>query len=181
MIHKIETSNDLAVWCQAVNQPLKTMCDLQDVYARSDEKLIRDIFLEQPMNDKEFTIFAIQKCMGSDPMFRLMKSWARNQAEIVIEDNDKMLNERLSKLQERSLDLSQEKVEFEHEKESYQLTIRNLESRLQAMTDYNDDLTEINSKLYRHELELESEAAELHSIIEENSKFEEKIKAMLNS
>lgn len=172
MIHKIENEEDLKGWCREVNSGNhKHLCDLQDVYARSDEKTIIDIFLAQEMNEKELTIFAVQKGMGSEKMFRLMKSWARQQAEICIEENEGHLAERFKELNEARRTFELEKTAIGTQNKGYADQIETQSDILERARTRINELSKENAALYLRGSELETELEEAYRENEKHNQF----------
>jgi len=96
----IENGQDFIEWAKEVNTSMgstKRHCDLQDIFARSDIKTLLFAFLENEI-DKQLLIFSIGKSQGSDVSFRFMKAWARKQAQIYIDDNEKQIEVEFQKL-----------------------------------------------------------------------------------
>ena len=180
MIHKIESEIELKQWCQEVNSgDHKHFCDLQDVYARSEERIIKNIFLSQPMNEKELTIFCVQKAMGAEKIFRLMRAWARQQAQIVIDDNDKMLNERFTELNEARRNFELEKTVIETQNKGYRDQIETQADLLERAQNQMNKLEKDNSALYLKCSEMETELEEAYKENKKHTEFQDYIRITL--
>jgi len=178
---KIESMEDLKLWIQRVNSgnSNKAMCDLQDVFAHSEEKELVKFFLSQDVYEKELTAFCIGKAMGQEKLFRFMKSWAREQAHKVIEENEVDLGKRFDQL-------NKERYEFEMEKQNAAKRLATLKAenkRLHELVDHKDTSLEKehaeNGQLYKRQLELENELDELNEACEKHVAFRTYLKEVL--
>jgi len=173
--NRIETSADLMLWCNEVNSGNnKYMCDLQDIFTRSEQSVIRDLFLESD-GQKELIIFAIGKAMGNEQQFRYMKSWARKQAEICIAENEAHLNERFEDLNKKSIELRDRELNIDAMIEK----IDKLNTRISELDKTLAEVREAKWQLYIKTEEQETELQECYEIIEKNSEFEKRLKALI--
>ena len=78
---KIETVIDFEKWASAVNHGTAPTCDLQDIFARSDNAKLRSMFAQEAKNQRNLLIFSIQKAMRGDAMLDFVRSYARAQAQ----------------------------------------------------------------------------------------------------
>lgn len=178
---KIETKQDLEMWCKEVNafNNAKTVCDLQDVYARSDMKVIKSLFLSQEQYEKELTIFCVSKTMGQEPMFRLMKAWALNQAQIVIDKEIETLDKRHQELALAELTL-RDKEESYHKKigELNEACVGHLH-HIHRLEETIEIMAKNASGLQERVTELESDNERMAEYVTETNQFRTYLKGIL--
>ena len=180
--YRITDEGSLKKWCTAVNTPTnnKIMSDLQDIFAYSDIKDIKRIFLDLPQNEKELTIFCVQKAMGSNPMFSLMKSWARQQANICINEFLESSRTQEQELNNRYNAITQKERDFEKEKTDLNTMVLKLTDWFNRTLANLETERETSSALYIKNREQAEEISDLYEIIEKNKEFEARIKTLLN-
>ena len=171
---RIENSTDLMEWCKDVNTGLtnKAICDLQDIYARSDEKTIKGSFLTAEMYDKELIVFCVQKIMGSEPMFSLMKAWAREQAARVILEQDKDIDERYQ-------NLTQAEINFQKEKTDIYKQLKDLQDAIVTLNGKYQDSLKVRAEHINKITDLENDNEMLYAENKRLSDFEKHIKSLL--
>jgi len=171
---KIETNEDFLKWNNAVNHStVKTLCNLQDVWARSDQKHLLNLFLEQTKNDKNLSVFAIQKAMGSEQLMVFIRAYARHKATEYIDSESAEMDERFNRL-------AKAEMEFRSEKERLAADIENYEDSINRLTYEVKELRIQKEKNYRRINELSDENAELTTELERLQVFEAHIKGLLS-
>ena len=101
---KIESKEDFLAWCFLVNENMgaKTqlpICDLQDVFAHSDQKIIKEHITEDFKSKLSIRmyLFAIYKAMGHDTFMDYMNFvahlLANNEVDAVYKDVEKNWSE----------------------------------------------------------------------------------------
>lgn len=107
MKDRIESAQDFITWARDVNTTInaKRRCDLQDVFARSDSKALLSMFLDSE-NEKQLLTFAICKCQGEEVAYRFMKSWARKQAQICIDQEAANIDAEYKKLADERMEFT---------------------------------------------------------------------------
>ena len=182
MSRSITDHKDLMDWAKEVNMGnYKSVCDLQDIFARSDEKTLKTFFLDAGKYDREMIVFAINKAMGQERMFEFVKTWARRQAEIVIRDNDKALDARFDELNEARRAFDLEKETIAKEKRDLEIDRDRLSMSCLKKQDQIANLYETQIKLYAQINELESDNEMLASANEKLSQFESHIQGLLKA
>jgi len=174
---KIENNTDFANWNNSVNHAMQ-QCDLQDVFARSDLKTLKHLFLDQNKNEKRMSIFAINKCMGSDTLLEFIDAYSRNKAESYIVDYEDTGNKELDIKRDA---LTLERSEFEYKKEEHAATIKALQYQNKELSKDNDKMTAENSKYVQRIWNLESELETMRSELDKQYQFETHIKGLLQA
>jgi predicted nucleic acid-binding Zn-ribbon protein len=140
MKRKIETKEEFLSWAKEVNTCLsvKVKCDLQDVFARSNFDDLKKMFLATDNEyDKQLLTLSICKAQGEETAYRFMKSWARRQAQICIDENEAniqaeydKLNKAIYAFQDERAGIEKELREAKEEVLAYQLECERLNKRL---------------------------------------------------
>ncbi len=177
-IKEITNKDEFLKWSNDVNNSQNThppafICDLQDVFARSNPTTIKTIFLETVRPGSQETrllTFAIHKAMGEEPLFSILKSWARQEAEKIILDYQKEVDQANDRIFEREKVLDKKKVIFEECKKPLHKKLRtfikenkSLKDQLIKEIECNTTLREANQVLRHKRIELEREVNDLTS------------------
>ena len=170
---QIESETDLMQWAASVNHSVK-MCDLQDVYARSDVKLLKKWFNESSQNDRELLVFSIQKCMGSACLLDLVRCYARFQANMLIEQEQEEINAQWSTVLTEKNAIAQREIELSS-------TIESLTADVNHLNDVLETTRDDKNHLYQRNMELIDENTELTLSLEKLQVFESHIKELLNT
>lgn len=81
---RITDAETFTLWAKTVNESNGNahLCDLQDMYARSDRDTLIELYTAPDGTiDRRLITFGVYKAMGDDALFTLLKKWARNRAE----------------------------------------------------------------------------------------------------
>ena len=126
-MHKITNKSEFVAWANFVNlAPGKSICDLQDVFARSDESLLKSIYLEIEGIDRRIVTFGIYKAMGDETFFQFIRAFARRNAEKIVEKEEERLN--------RGYDeLALEKQQLQDENNNLRSSLISTEQRLKEV------------------------------------------------
>ncbi len=174
---KIETQDGLMAWAKAVNRvgtynSLHDMCDLQDVFARSEVKTLKALFIGSGQNQKEALVFSIQKAMGSAALFDFIKSYYNHRAQDIIDADSEAAADRWEAA------LSRERLLDERERH-LSATIENLRTQNEALKKGNDSMKEQIIDYYKRNHNLEMEIETLAAENKRLGAFEAHIKEML--
>ena len=171
---QILSKEDFAAWAETVNYSTVNLCDLQDVFARSKMKDLKEYFMDMTQNEKELLVFSIQKAMGSANLFEFIKSYSIRKAQDYLEKESDENDRRWNKIVKKEMD-------FKAEKEQLRATIETLHHQLKEMTELNDQHNREASKWYMRTRELENDADIMSHKIDELTTFESHIKSLLNT
>jgi len=91
----ITTHYDFIVWANRVNEAYgkEHLCDLQDVFARSEFDVLKTWFIDDEAN-RRLLLFAIYKCMGDDKFWEFVNCHVRHQANGKIEQWEREIDQR---------------------------------------------------------------------------------------
>ena len=169
---RIETQTDFIMWNNYVNQPKPILCDLQDIFSRSNEQTLINLFIDQNRNDRELTVFTIQKCMGSETLMRFIRVYIMREAEKYIESESAEINSGWNKLITAKNAFEAEKVCLETKNSGLENTIEDLRSQLSLRS---QTASEYLNRVY----ELESDNEKLKQDVDRLSQFEHHIQGLL--
>jgi len=173
IMKRIENITDFIAWSKEVNLSSK-LCDLQDVYARSDQNLLNDLFFDMLKNDKHLIIFAVQKCMGSENFLNFINGYVNRLANREIIEHIDAYNKEIS--EDRQKIASEEKAI--EEKKFY---IAGIEKENKTLKNQVDELWDTNSILRSCVNNLEDEAKKLNQELKKQYSFESHIKELLKA
>jgi len=175
-MHKIESKEDFSRWMNDVNASgfikAVALCDLQDVFARSDVKALKGFFVDMDQNEKELGVFCIQKAMGSATLFDFIKTYARHRFNEHVQSEYAEVDKRNHAVAIREIDLVARE-------QTLQQTIDNLRYQNGQLVKYNDKVNKEASDYVKRIYSLENEVDELESEIKELRSFESHIKELL--
>jgi len=158
-------------WANEVNQIAK-ICDLQDVFARSNVKEIKGFFKELTHNDKELCIFSIQKAMGSATLYDFVRMIARDNAIEYIENEN-------AEITKRWQDVLDKEADFNSTKQGLENKIKGLTEESEKLQYSNSRARMDNSEYLKRIMALESENEALQKDLMELRNFESHIKGLL--
>ena len=174
---KIETNADFANWNNSVNHAIH-QCDLQDVFARSDMKTLKSLFLEQSKNEMRMSIFSINKCMGADVLLDFLNAYSRKQAESWITEYEADEGRTLAILRN---ELFHERQALEKEKAEQQNKFDSLHKAIENRNIDNARLSKLNIEYSRENMDLRREARSTQEELDRLYTFENHIKGLLNT
>ena len=171
-IRKIETSEDFGKWCGWVNDPKAVICNLQDIFSRSVEKALVEMFIGQPRNEKHVTVFCIQKAMGSDTLMTFIRGYARSKFTEYVESEGAEIDLRWSYL-------AREQRSFEHEKKTLEDDLEYAKAEVDRLGDLTADLRQTIQNLRESNDHLSEILEETRVENERLAIFEDHIKGLL--
>ena len=172
---RIENITDFITWSKEVNlHTTYLLCDLQDIYARTNPKVLNTIFWSALKNDKHLIIFAVNKCMGSEALLSLLHSYISYVANKEIIEHIDAYNKEIS--EDRQKIASEEKAI--EEKKFY---IAGIEKENKTLKNQVDELWDTNSILRSCVNNLEDEAKKLNQELKKQYSFESHIKELLKA
>ena len=172
---KIESQEDFTAWCQTVNHAMHNkICDLQDVFARSEFNELKGYFVELPQNDKELAVFSIQKAMGSATLFEFIKLYAQVQAE-------KYIQKEIDEIEDRWAKVLKAETDFQADKNKLRATITALESQNAELVKDNDTMSIETARLYNRIQDMELELIDTKAELDKQWAFESHIKGLLQA
>lgn len=166
-MQKIESHADFMNWAACVNHSVQ-QADLQDVFSRSNEKDLVEMFLAAPKNDKHLLIFSIAKNQGSEAMLNFVKRYADRRACEQIEADWAEVSRRESELAAK---------EREMDEEVKALTHANI--TLQSQLDAAQAIRQIADRRLRQIHELEAAVEEMETELNRLRTFEAHVQELL--
>ena len=177
-MQKIESQLDLEVWSHAVNyagtaSQIMPLCDLQDVFARSDVKAVKRLFIDANQHEKEAIIFSVQKAMGSAALFDFIKSYANHKAQAVIDADSEDMADRWTAVLKKEYELAKREKAIQPSLQLLADNVKHLECR-------ELELTESRKIQLGRIREMENELDRVYAELKRLEAFEAHIKSLLN-
>jgi septal ring factor EnvC (AmiA/AmiB activator) len=79
-LKKIETKEELLTWAKFINNNpviIKQKCDLQDIWAHSNQQTLNDLFMDGSSETRKLVLFGVYKTMSYDEVERLLLYFAK--------------------------------------------------------------------------------------------------------
>jgi hypothetical protein len=185
---QIQNKEDFLKWANDVNfstdNKRSGIWDLQDIFARSgngnmDE--LKAMFLDVTNTEKQLLTFSIAKAMGEETAYRFIKAWAKRQANIVIEEQQKDIEEEYQKIAKDRMDFLKEKRTFDLVAPTLKKEIEELKELLNNSRINNDGLHKTISRLEERNTVLNDELGRVYDELNETMKFRKYLKSVINS
>ena len=172
---RIENIQDFIAWSKEVNlHTTYLLCDLQDIYARSNQDVLHNLFRDAIKNDKQLIIFAVNKAMGSEALLFLLHSYISYVAnrEIIehIDAHNKDMSDEWTKIYTEQKAIDDGKQRIEQIEQENRLLKKNLAS-----------YQESNTSLYNEKIALKDELEALNKELNKQYSFESHIKKLLKA
>jgi len=114
MTKKIENITDFLQWAKQVNLCFssKGMPDLQDEFARTDRKVLQDIFIGAEQNDRRLLLFGIYKAMSDDVFFDYINHVVNNKVNKIAEQLELEISNRWTEIKTEQIALDETKEQI---------------------------------------------------------------------
>lgn len=185
-IKEIQNKEDFLKWANAVNYSTENkrhgIADLQDTFFRNQDgemKALRTMFLEANSTEKHLLTFSIIKAMGEETAYRFIKAWAKKQADIVINEYQKDIEEEYQKLANDRMSLLTERKAFEIQAPALQKEIEELKKLLENSRINNDGLHQTISRLEERNRISNNELESLNSYLEKVQTFKKTLREII--
>jgi len=185
---QIETKEDFLKWAHDVNLSTESkrngICDLQDVFYRGqdgDMKNLKTMFLDATDTEKQLLTFSIIKAMGEETAYRFIKSWARKQAQICIDEHLRDIDEESQRLSNDKMVFVTEKREIENKMSAMSKEIEELKEMLTSSRINNDGLHTTITRLQDTINTQNNDLDEAYKTINETAKFKTYLKSIVHS
>jgi hypothetical protein len=175
---------EFEAWAVRVNQAAaggEFMCDLQDVFARSEMTALKEIFwAAYDKGIARMLLFGIFKCMGDDKLLEFTKYLSRRLAEgyIVQEEArlDKKYEDRVKALEEREKKVYEHDINFSDWKKAVYKKIGGMKHMIDSL---GRRIDADNEKLSAYHLRLKEETARASEYQSKASRYDQ-IKSLLS-
>jgi len=185
---EIQNKEDFLKWAHQVNLSTENkrngIADLQDVFCRGQDgemKSLTAMFLEVNATEKQLLTFSIIKAMGEETAYKFIKAWARKQADIVINEYQKDIEDSYKKLSEEKMAFITEKREIENKLSASEITINELRDALKLSRINNDGLYSTISRLQQKIDEQDKDLGAANKDLTAAGQFKSYLKGILES
>jgi chromosome segregation ATPase len=126
MIRQIETAADLMQWADAVNTGILNIpkCDMQDIYARSQQETIDKLFIES--TERALILCSVYNTMSYDEVERLLKVLAHSKVQKQMQLEYAELDERIKEIDNRAAAQANREHEFKNMMKPYHKRLETL-------------------------------------------------------
>ena len=174
LMKKITSTDDFLEWANQVNRETGFLCDLQNIYAKSEMELLKNIFFNMAKNDKHIIIFAVQKCMGSENFIDFIRSYIHKEGEHWIDIEIKKINKEWNNIINEKQANEKKNNDYINKINVISISNDSLKERLECQKNVISSLREENDKA-------KEEIEQLKRELEKQHAFESHIKALLRS
>lgn len=151
-INKIENIEQLIAWAGFINRGFLTpgnKCELQDIYAHSGYNELAEMFME--CKDRKLVLCSVYNTMGYDEVERLLKYFAKQKGEEIV---NREMEARLESLNKREIELLQKEQTFKDCRKSYWKRINKLQTKLDKTLKDNKEGERIITNLTHDNIDL---------------------------
>jgi len=164
-LKRITTDEELLIWAKAVNFQNFPTCDMQDIYAHSEQKTIDRLFLEMKA-DRKLIICSVYNTMAYEEVERLLivlsNAKAQQRMEVEYKEFDEVTALKHAELNKRADTLSRQEATFKEVMKPYHKRLNEMKHKAETLQAHNASLQRQLASMNAARVEARKEATEYH-------------------